>query len=61
MGDIKKVYKAYNGSKPNNKKIIDPVISVNSMAIIGTKKFIIFELCDLEIIIGKKLFIFTTH
>ena len=61
MGEMKKVCNAKNGLKPIIEKIIEPGIKVKKTAIIGTKIFINCEEFDLVTIVGKKLFIFTTH
>ena len=61
IGEIKNVWRANIGLKPIIEKIIEPVNKLNITAITGTKIFIKFEDCGLEIIVGKKLFISTPH
>ena len=53
IGEIKKVCKANIGLNPINEKMIDPVIKVNTIAIIGAQYDITNDGWPLEIILGK--------
>ena len=53
MGEIKNVCKANIGLNPINEKMIDPVIKVNTIAIIGAQYDITNDGWPLEILLGK--------
>ena len=54
IGEIKNVCNAKKGSNPIKVKIIEPVITVNTTAITGTRKFIIVDGLPLALSSGIK-------